>query len=86
MVLAIQQGAVQQLHQEMARSQKWIELAEGVRLRVKLGRKKDFPELNMLSHQLDVFLAANSDLSPFGNRVEALREAFRLSETDFDPG
>ncbi|MGH9841926.1 MAG: hypothetical protein ACREEM_24485 [Blastocatellia bacterium] len=84
MVLAVQQGGVQQLQQDMARNQKWIELAEGVRLRVKLGREEDFPELTMLSHQLDIFLAAESDPDPFANRMRALREAFRLSEIDFD--
>lgn len=84
MVLAVQQGGVQQLQQDLARNQKWIELAEGVRLRVDLGRKEDFPELTMLSHQLDIFLAAESDLDPFANRIRALQEAFRLSETDFD--
>jgi len=84
MVIAVQQGGVQQLQQDLARNQKWIELAEGVRLRVELGRKKDFPELTMLSHQLDIFLAAKSDLDPFADRIRALQEAFRLSETDFD--
>lgn len=84
MVLAVQQGAVEQLQQDIARNQKWIELAEGVRLRVELGRKENFPELTMLSHQLDIFLAAPSDLNPFFNRIRALQEAFRLSETDFD--
>jgi hypothetical protein len=84
MVLAIQQGGVQQLQQDLARNQKWIELAEGVRLRVELGRKEGFPELTMLSYQLDLFLATKSDLDPFANRLQALREAFRLSEMDFD--
>lgn len=84
MVRAVQQGGVQQLQQDIARNQKWIELAEGVRLRVELGRKEDFPELTMLSHQLDIFLASTSDLNPFTNRIRALQEAFRLSETDFD--
>ncbi|MGH9579797.1 MAG: hypothetical protein ACRD2R_02285, partial [Terriglobales bacterium] len=84
LVLAVQQGAVQQLQQDMARNQKWIELAEGVRLRVELGREEDFPELTMLSHQLDIFLAEKSDLDPFANRIQTLQEAFRLSGTDFD--
>jgi len=84
MVQAIQQGGVQQLQQDLARNQKWIELAEGVRLRVELGRKEGFPELTMLSYQLDLFLATKSDLDPFANRLQALREAFRLSEMDFD--
>ena len=84
MVRAVQQGGVQQLQQDIARNQKWIELAEGVRLRVELGRKQDFPELTMLSHQLDIFLASTSDLNPFTNRIRALQEAFRLSETDFE--
>jgi hypothetical protein len=84
MVQAIQQGGVQQLQQDLARNQKWIELAEGVRLRVELGRKEGFPELTMLSHQLDLFLATKSDLDPFANRLLALQEAFRLSETDFE--
>lgn len=84
MVRAVQQGAVQQLQQDMARNQKWIEMVEGVRLRVELGREDDFPELTMLSHQLDIFLASKSDVDPFANRLQALRDAFRLSETDFD--
>jgi len=84
MVRAVQIGGVQQLQQDLARDQKWIELAEGVRLRVELGREKDFPELTMLSHQLDIFLASKSEENPFGNRMQALQEAFRLSETDFD--
>jgi alkylated DNA nucleotide flippase Atl1 len=84
MVRAVQLGGVQQLQQDLSRNQKWIELAEGVRLRVELGREKDFPELTMLSHQLDIFLAAKSDEEPFAARMGALKDAFRLSETDFD--
>ncbi|MFN0122947.1 MAG: hypothetical protein ACKV2V_20800, partial [Blastocatellia bacterium] len=84
MVLAVEQGGLRQLSQDMERNQKWLELAEGVRLRVELGREKDFPELTMLSHQLDIFLASKSDLDPFGSRMQALREAFGLKESDFD--
>ncbi len=84
MVRAVQQGAVKQLSQDGERNQKWIELADGVRLRVKLGRDKDFPELTMLSHQLDVFLSARNNLDPFADRFQALKEAFGLSEVDFD--
>ncbi|HMV48495.1 MAG TPA: hypothetical protein PLD20_14875 [Blastocatellia bacterium] len=84
MVRAVQQGAVKQLMQDGDRNQKWIELADGVRLRVKLGRDKDFPELTMLSHQLDVFLSARNNLDPFADRLQALKEAFGLSEADFD--
>ncbi len=40
--------------------------------------------LTMLSHQLDIFLAAKSDEEPFAARMGALKDAFRLSETDFD--
>jgi hypothetical protein len=82
MVAAVQQGGVQQLQQDLARTQKWLELAEGVRLRVQLGREEDFPELTQLSHQLDIFLATKSDLDPFANRMRALQEAFGLSEMD----
>ena len=82
MVLAVQQGGAQQLQQDMARTQKWLELAAGVRLRVELGREEDFPELTQLSHQLDIFLATKSDLEPFANRIRALQEAFGLSEAD----
>lgn len=84
MVLAVQQGAIKQLIQDGERNQKWIELAEGVELRVELKRTKDFPELTMLSHQLDIFLAARNNLDPFADRLQALKEAFRLSEADFD--
>lgn len=84
MVRAIQQGGVQQLQQDLAREQKWIELMEGVRLRLGLGRAGDFPELAILSQQLDIFLAAKNELDPFANRMRALQDAFRLSETDFD--
>lgn len=82
MVRAVQQGAIQLLQYDVARNQKWLDLAEGVRLRVELGREEDFPELSMLAHQLDIFLAAKSDLDPFANRIRALQEAFGLSETD----
>ena len=84
MVAAVQEGGVRQLQQDMERNQKWLELAEGVRLRVELGRDKDFPELTELSHQLDIFLATRTDLDSFANRLQALKEAFGLSETDFD--
>lgn len=84
MVQAVQQGAIEQLIQDGERNQKWIELAEGVGLRVELKRTKDFPELTMLSHQLDIFLAARSNMDPFADRIQALKEAFRLSEADFD--
>ena len=83
MVRAVQQGAIEQLQKDVERNQKWIEVAEGVRLRVELGREEDFPELTILSHQLDIFLAAKSDLEPFGNRINALQGAFYLSGTDF---
>lgn len=84
MVRAVQQGAIKQLIQDGERNQKWIELADGVRLRVKLGRDKDFPELTMLSHQLDVFLSARNNMDPFADRLQALKEAFGLSEADFE--
>lgn len=84
MVRAVQQGAVEQLQQDLARTQKWLELVEGVRLRTELGRAGDFPELTTLSHQLDIFLAAKNNLDPFANRIRALQDAFRLSETDSD--
>jgi hypothetical protein len=83
MVRAVQGGGVRHLQQDMARNQKWLELAEGVRLRVELGREEDFPELVLLSHQLDLFLAMKSDLNPFRERILALQEAFSLGETDF---
>lgn len=82
MVLAVQQGGAKQMQQDIVRTQKWLELAEGVRLRVELGREGDFPELTQLSHQLDIFLASESDLYPFGNRIRALQEAFGLSDLD----
>ena len=84
MVRAVQQGAVKHLQQDLERIQKWLELAEGVRVRVGLGREEGFPELTMLSHQLDIFLDAKSDLDPFGNRINALQEAFSLGERDFN--
>ena len=82
MVRAVQQAAIEHLQQDVERTQKWLELAEGVRVRVELGREEGFPELTMLSHQLDIFLAAKSDIDPFANRMHALEEAFSLSETD----
>lgn len=84
MVLAVQQGAMQQLKIELARTQRWIELTEGVRLRVELGRTEGFPELSLLSHQLDIFLQGKTDLDPFQARIQALQDAFRLRESDLD--
>ena len=72
MVGAVQQGAVEHLQSDMERDQKWLELAEGVRLRVELGREEDFPELTMLRQQLDIFLAAKSEPEPFGNRIKSV--------------
>ena len=83
MVQAVQQAAVEHLQQDRERIEKWIELEEGVRMRVELGREENFPELTMLDHQLDIFLAAKSEMDPFANRLRALQEAFSLSETDF---
>lgn len=82
MVQVMQQGVVQQLKVDLARTQRWIELTEGVRLRVELGRTEGFPELNMLSHQLDIFLAGRADLDPFQGRIQALQDAFRLKNQD----
>ena len=82
MVQAVQQTAVEHLQQDMERIEKWLELEEGVRVRVELGRQEDFPELTMLEHQLEIFLAAKSDIDPFAIRIRALREAFSLSATD----
>jgi hypothetical protein len=84
LVAAIQEGGVRQLQQDQERNQKWLELADGVRLRVELGRRKDFPELVELSRQLDIFLATPTDPDPFANRLQVLKEAFGLSEADFD--
>lgn len=82
MVQVMQQGAVQQLKVDLARTQRWIERAEGVRLRVELGRTEGFPELSMLSHQLDIFLEGRVDLDPFQGRIQALQDAFRLKSQD----
>lgn len=82
MVQVMQQGVVQQLKVDMTRTQRWIELAEGVRLRVELGRTEGFPELSMLSHQLDIFLEGRADLDPFQGRIQALQDAFRLKSQD----
>lgn len=82
MVQVMQQGAVQQLKVDLARTQRWIERAEGVRLRVELGRTEGFPELSMLSHQLDIFLEGRVDLDPFHGRIQALQDAFRLKSQD----
>ena len=82
LVQAVQQTAVEHLQQDLERIEKWLELEEGVRVRVELGREEDFPELTMLEHQLDIFLAAKSDIDPFAIRIRALREAFSLSATD----
>ncbi len=84
MVLAVHEGAVEQLRSDMSRTQRLIELTEGVRLRVELGRTEGFPELAMVSHRLDIFLASKTDLEPFSARLEALREAFNLQESDFN--
>jgi hypothetical protein len=83
MVAAVQEGGVRQLQRDMERNQKWLELAEGVRFRVELGRAKDFPELAELSHQLDIFLATRTDLDSFANRLQILKETFGLSEQEF---
>ena len=82
MVQVMQQGAVQQLKVDLARTQRWIERAEGVRLRVELGRTEGFPELSTLSHQLDIFLEGRADLDPFQGRIQALQDAFRLKSQD----
>jgi hypothetical protein len=84
MVMAVQQGAIQQLKTDLARNQRWGELTEGVRLRVELGRTEGFPELNLLSHQLDIFLQGKADLDPFQDRIEALQDAFLLKESDLN--
>jgi hypothetical protein len=42
--------------QDQNRAPKWIELADGARLRLEVGRLADFPELAQLSHQMDIFL------------------------------
>lgn len=84
LVAAIQEGGVRQLQRDQERNQKWLELTDGVRLRVELGRQKDFPELVELSRQLDIFLATPTDPDPFANRLQVLKEAFGLSEANFD--
>jgi hypothetical protein len=84
MVLAIQAGWIEQLNQDQNRAQKWIEMADGVRLRLELGRVADFPELSQLSHQLDIFLASKVDMDPLAIRIQALQEAYNLIDSDFD--
>ncbi len=84
MVLAIQAGWIEQLNQDHNRAQKWIEMADGVRLRLELGRVADFPELSQLSHQLDIFLASKVDMDPLAIRIQALQEAYNLIDSDFD--
>lgn len=83
MVFAIQQDALNMLGHEVERTQTWIVLAQNVRLRAELrsnapeaDRKKGFPELPQLNHELDTFLAETGE-DPLGNQLKSLQMEYR---------
>ncbi len=78
-VFTVQANCVEEMEEQILRDQQWIEWAQGVRLRVEIGQQKNFPELQLLRHALDNFLALSA-ADPLSPRLSALLDEFRLSE------
>lgn len=84
LVFAIQRDALDMVGYEMERTQTWIELAQNVKLRTELRAtvpeaqraKKDFPELKLLNHELDTFLAQTGE-DPLGAQLSSLQAEYR---------
>ena len=79
MVFKVQTNCVSEMDEQILRDEQWIEWALGIRLRVEMGRQKEFPELQLLQHSLDNFLASPVT-DPLSTQLRALLDEFRLGE------
>lgn len=79
MVVNVQANCVRDLDEQILRDQQWIEWAQGVRLRVEMGQQTRFPELQLLQHALDNFLALPIT-DPLSMQLRALLDEFHLTE------
>lgn len=74
-VFYVRDDAAVQLRDEIARTEAWIRFAKNVRLRVELGRQKDFPELGLLAKALDTYLGQPPE-SPLADQFDDLQKEF----------
>ena len=79
MVVNVQANCVRDLDEQIMRDQQWIEWAQGVRLRGEMGQQKRFPELELLQHALDNFLALPVT-DPLSMQLRALLDEFGITE------
>jgi hypothetical protein len=84
MVFVVQHDAIVVLNDELARTQTWLQFAQNLRLRADMGRNKAFPELPILTAQLDGFLNQTSE-DPLYTQVRALQEEYRFGEGEIAP-
>jgi hypothetical protein len=84
MVHVIQEDAIVTLRDEVTRTQTWIQSAQNLHLRADLGRTKDFPELAILTSQLDSFLNEAAE-EPLYTQIHALQEEYRFSDSELRP-
>jgi len=84
MVFVIQHDAVIVLNDDIARTQAWIELAQNLLLRADMHRNGSFPELQVLSTKLALFLNQPAE-DPLYSQVRDLQEEYRFGEGEVAP-
>jgi hypothetical protein len=84
MVHVVQHDAIVMLGDEISRTQTWIQFTQNLRLRAELGRHKDYPELPLLTQQLDAFLTQTLE-EPLYTQMRALQEEYRFGEGELGP-
>ena len=80
LVIVVQRDAVQEFENQITRTQTWIQLAQNVRLRADLGRMKGFPEVQVLTHQLLLFLGEAQD-EPLSDQIQTLKNEYRFTDS-----
>ena len=81
LVLVVQRDAITEFQNQITRTQTWIQLAQNVRLRADLGRMKGFPEVQVLTHQLLLFLSEAQD-EPLSDQIQTLKNEYRFTDSE----
>jgi hypothetical protein len=81
LVIVVQRDAEQEFQNQVTRTQTWIQLAQNVRLRADLGRMKTFPEVQVLTHQLLLFLSEAQD-EPLSDQIQTLKNEYRFTDNE----
>jgi hypothetical protein len=84
MVFSIQHDAVLVLGDEISRTQTWITVAQNLVLRAGMGRTKEFPELGILTLQLNGYLSSPPE-EPLFKQWKYLQEEYRFGRGELGP-